>query len=324
MAARLRTSISLAAALLALLPFPASGAEDYPARPIRLIVAAPPGGGTDVMGRILAEKLAPRVKQSVVVENRAGANGFIGINAVAQAKPDGYTLLVTTTGFNVGPLLYKSFTLDPVHELTPVVEILTVPTYLVTNAATPFKSVQEMVAHARANPGRINMGGPVAGRMDTSSLLSSLAIDVNYVAFPGSGGTLTTALIANDVQLVLVSLPVVKGFLADGRLRALAAVSNRRSSVMPDVPSVLEAFPQAQFVTLSNGISGPKGMAREIVDRLNAEFNAILQDPDLRARFASALAAEVRGGTPESWLAVQESSLEQYRRAAQRLKLEPQ
>lgn len=300
----------------------AHATADFPTRPIKLIVAAPAGGGTDLMARMLGEKLSARLKQSVIVENKPGGNGFIGINAVAQAKPDGYTLLATTTGFNVGPMLYKSFTLDPVSDLTPVIEVMTVPVYLVTSASAPFKSLRELVAYAKANPGKLNMGGFAAGQMDVTLLLSSLAIDVNYVPYPGSG-PLTQALVSDNVQLVMVSLPAIKGLLVQGRVRALAVVSSKRSPSLPELPSVLEAYPEAQIITASNGISGPKGMSADVVSKLNAEFNAVLQDAELAAGLANGVAAEVRGGTPEGWLSVQELSLKQYRLAAQALKIQP-
>ena len=154
-------------------------------------------------------------------------------------------------------------------------------------------------------------------------LLSSLAIDVNYVPYPGSA-PLTQALVSDNVQLVMATLPAIRGLIADGRVRALAAVSQKRSPILPEIPSVLEAYPHAQIITASNGISGPKGMPPDVVRKLNAEFNAVLQDPELAARFANGMAAEVRGGTPEGWLSVQEHGLQQYRRAAQALKIQPQ
>lgn len=320
---QIRNYLRLLVAAACSLHIAAQASPDFPNRPIKLIVAAPAGGGTDVMARALGEKLSVRLNQSVIVENKPGGNGFIGINAVAQAKPDGYTLLATTTGFNVGPLLYKSFTVDPVRDLTPVVEVMTVPVYLVTNAAAPFKTLHELVAYAKANPGKINMGGFAAGQMDVTLLLSSLAIDVNYVPYPGSA-PLTQALVSDNVQLVMATLPAIRGLLADGRVRALAALSQKRSPILPEVPSVLEAYPQAQIITASNGISGPKGMPPDVVRKLNAEFNAVLQDRELAARFANGLAAEVRGGTPEGWLSVQDHGLQQYRRAAQALKIQPQ
>lgn len=295
----------------------------YPDRPVTVIVPFPPGGASDVTARIVSPKLSERLGQSVVIDNKAGANGAIGAAALKQAKPDGYTLLGNSTPMASGRLLHKSFTIDVANDFDHIVEVIAASQYLASNPGAPFKTLQEMVAYAKANPGKINFGTSVSIQLDSLMLLKSLGIEVNLVPYSGSG-VLPQAVLGDSTQVIHVSLPPIKGLLAENRVRGLAVVSLQRSGITPNVPAIGELFADQDPLVVHSGISGPKGLPREIIQKLNAEINAVLKMPEVIARYADVLGAEVRGGTPEEWRVVQDKTYMQFTRGTQALKIQPQ
>ena len=298
-------------------------AEPYPNRPIRIINPVPAGGTLDVLARVLGDKLKDRIGQPLIIESRPGANGMIGLAAAQQAKPDGYTLLGNSTPMASGRLLHKSFTIDVANDFDHIVEVIAASQYLASNPGAPFKTLQEMVAYAKANPGKINFGTSVSIQLDSLMLLKSLGIEVNLVPYSGSG-VLPQAVLGDSTQVIHVSLPPIKGLLAENRVRGLAVVSLQRSGITPNVPAIGELFADQDPLVVHSGISGPKGLPREVIQKLNAEINAVLKMPEIVARYADVLGAEVRGGTPEEWRAVQDKTYLQFTRGTQALKIQPQ
>lgn len=297
-------------------------AEDYPDRPIRVIIPGAAGGGAEGMLRLLADKLNPRLGQTIVIEARPGGNGILGLNFVAQSKPDGYTLAILPSTMIANPLFFKSFTLDTVNGLDPIIEVASFPFFIMAGSARKFKTFREMVTYAKSNPGMVKFGHGAA-EMDVTLLVNSLGIKVNVIPYSGSG-MLPQALLGDVIDVALISLPSIRGAVASGKVHPLTVLFSKRSSVSPDTPSIIEEYPQAEIVPISQGISGPKGLPRKVVDKLNSEINVVLKDPDFAARLREVLAAEVRGGTPENWKTAAESIFEKYKRGAQIMKRQPQ
>lgn len=278
-------------------------AQDYPAKPIRLIVPFAAGGPMDIMSRAIGEKLTTNLGQQVVVDNRGGAGGGIGTEIAAHAAPDGYTLLtghIGTHAINVS--LYTRLGYDPVRDFAPITLIATLPLALVVNASVPTRSVRELIALAQARPGQINFasagsGGPthMAGEM-----FKSLAhIDIVHVPYKGNAAALTD-LIAGRVQMMfsnlLTSMPHVKA----GKLRAIAISSAQRSPQAPDLPTVAESGVPGYDLTPWYGLFAPAGTPRGIVTRLNREAGRILNAPEMKSRFA-AQGIDLVTSTPEEF-----------------------
>jgi tripartite-type tricarboxylate transporter receptor subunit TctC len=300
---RARTlAAGLAGLLLATLP---AKADDYPSRPVTLVVPFPAGGGVDAIGRIIAEKLSTALGQQVVIDNRGGAAGVIGTRVVAKAAPDGYTLVMATTGsVAINPTLYANPGYDPRQDLAPIGLISSTPIVLMAHLTFPARSLAEVIALAKQNPGKLNIGTPPPG---TSSYLAAelfkvmAGIDFTIVTYKGTG-PLTTDLIGNHVPLAFNVLAPAVGHLKSGTLRALAVVAPARSGLFPDVPTAAQAgLPDFEAV-LHYGLLAPAGTPRPIVDRLNKELRAAIATPEVRARIA-ADGGDPMPSSPEEYLA---------------------
>ncbi|MCD0504631.1 Bug family tripartite tricarboxylate transporter substrate binding protein [Bordetella petrii] len=296
----LRTLCAVAmagAALAATAPAQAA----YPEKPISLVVPFPAGSGTDAVGRIFAAELGNILGQQVVVENKPGANATIAANYVARAKPDGYTLFVTTnTSHSAAPFLMKNVPYDPVKDFTPIARGGNLPFILVVNPKRPYKSVQELVDYARKNPGRVtyatgNSTGIVAG----GTLARRASIDILHVPYKGTPQALTD-LVGGQVDFMFTDLASGLPFVQSGQLRALAVSTAERSTIVPDLPSMREAGVADFDLNSWNGYFGPAGLPPEIVAKLNAAINQIVSNPDVRKRLA-ALGFDAFSGTPESF-----------------------
>lgn len=300
-------------------------AADYPTRSITIVVPATPGGSLDGAIRVMADQIREKLGQPVIIENRPGANGLIGIRAVVQAKPDGYTLLANGSGFNVGPLILKSFTFNPIDELSHIVAVAAVPTYITTSSKTPFKTAQEFAAYAKANPGQLNWGisPSLSAQMDTTLLLGSLGLNVKTINYAGSNDTVT-ALLRGDIQISSSSFPPIRGHVEKGALRIVAVNSSTRSTLTPNVPSFTEAIPAAVPPPLQSvGLSGPKNLPDHVIETVNAAVNAVLKEAAVKERFAT-FGLEPMGGKAEVWTKAQQDVFNHYKRAAEMLKIEPQ
>ncbi|OZI27158.1 ABC transporter substrate-binding protein [Bordetella genomosp. 7] len=293
----MRAAALAGAALAAAGPAPAA----YPDKPISLVVPFPAGSGTDAVGRIFAAELGNILGQQVVVENKPGANATIAAQYVARAKPDGYTLFVTTnTSHSAVPFLMKNVSYDPVKDFTPIARGGNLPFLLVVNPQRPYKSVQELIRHARENPGRVtyatgNSTGIVAG----ATLARRAGIDILHVPYKGTPQALTD-LVGGQVDFMFTDLASGLPFVQSGQLRALAVSTAQRSSIAPDLPSMREAGVKDFDLNSWNGYFGPAGMPPEIVARLNAAINQIVSDPQVRQRLAG-LGFDAFSGTRESF-----------------------
>jgi len=268
------------AALLFLAPL-AHADDAWPSRPITLIVPFAPGGGNDFIARFIAERLGNALGQPVVVDNRPGAGGMVGVRAAVAAKPDGYTLLLISNSYTVNPSLYK-LGFDPVADITPIVQIAQGPFVVVANPGLPAKSLADAIALAKAKPGEINYASSGLGsipHLATELLASKAGIRLTHVPYRGGGPALTDT-IAGRVSLFLsptsTALPHVKA----GTLRALAVTTSTRSPVFPDVPTVAESGVPGYDVTLWHGLIGPKGLPATIVARLDHEVDAIVHSKE--------------------------------------------
>ncbi len=299
--------------LLALV-LPAMAAE-YPDKPIRLIVPYGAGGGTDVVARIVATELAKRLGQSIVVENRPGAESSIGSELVARAAPDGYTLLVGASGLTSGPFLLKSFAVDPLKDFTHIVQFAEAPTIVVVNPSVPAKNMKEFVELAKANPGKYNFAvfGPFA--VDHALLNAMAGINTVAVPYAGGAGPMVAAILGGHVQAMFISHVAVRGQVESGQLRVIGTGSPRRHSLLPDVPAISEAVPGYTSSSLWQGLSAPAGLPESIVTKLNGEVNAVLKSDDVRKRLAQAGFA-VAGGSPAAYRNWIKEDLERFQRAA--------
>ncbi|MES2186275.1 MAG: tripartite tricarboxylate transporter substrate binding protein [Pseudomonadota bacterium] len=280
------TGIALSA-VLAAATFAAAGAhaDTYPSRPIRIVVPYPVGGGGDTAARPLTIFLPPKLGQQVIVDNRGGANGNIGMDLVAKAPPDGYTLvLALTSQLAVNPSLYKQLSYDPVKDFEPITLMASAPYFLLVNPAVPARNLAEFIALAKAHPGKYTFGssGNGSGPHLSMELLKSMAgIDLVHVPFRGTGPAMP-ALLAGDINAMFVSYGVASQQIKAGKLRALAVSSARRASTMPEVPTIAEAGVPGYDSGVWYALLAPRGTPAPIVSRLTTEMNALLKGPDMR------------------------------------------
>src|SRR5258706_15514388 len=295
--------IALAALAFATPAFAAD--DDYPTRTVKIVVPFAPGGSTDVVARILADKLGAELKQTFIVDNRAGASGNIGADAVAKAQADGYTLLMGTTGvLSINAHLYKDMPFDPARDLAPVAYTSLITNILVVNPGVPARNVAELIALAKGKPGSLTFASSGAGSSThlSGELFKSLAgVDILHVPYRGSSQALID-LMAGQVTMLFDNAPSSLPFVEQGKLRALAVTSTRRLPDLPDVPTLDEAG-IAGYESLSwSGLVAPAATPRAIVAKLNAAIERILKMEDVRRRFAE-MGVEPVGGTPEEFAA---------------------
>ncbi|MGP1615627.1 MAG: Bug family tripartite tricarboxylate transporter substrate binding protein [Pollutimonas bauzanensis] len=273
----------------------------YPEKPISLVVPFPAGSGTDAVGRIFAEELGKQLGQPVIVENKPGANATIAANFVAKAKPDGYTLFVTTnTSHSAAPWLMKNVSYDPVKDFTPIARGGNLPFLLVSNPGKPYKTVQELVKYAKANPGTVtyasgNSTGIVAG----ATLGKAAGLDILHIPYKGTPQALTD-LVGGQVDFMFTDFTSGMPFVKSGRLRAMAVSTAKRSELVPDLPSMEESGVANFDINSWNGYFGPAGMSPDVVKVLNSAINKIVSDPDTKARLAQ-LGFDAFSGTPEDF-----------------------
>ena len=296
--ARIAVAIT-AAAVLAQGPADAL-AQGYPAKPIKLVVGFSPGGPADVLARIAAQKLNEALKQPVIVENRPGAGGTIGAAAVASSPADGYTLLFVTSGHAGSAALYPKLPYDPVKSFAPVIALAATPVVVVTNGGAPYKTLQDLVAAARATPGKLNYGAGGGGATLTSLAAevfrSQTKIDVVQVNYKGTGPALT-ALMGGEIDFAFDTVSGAIGQVKSGKLRALAVTSKQRSSALPGVPTVGETVLPGFEVIGWFGILAPANTPAPIVAQLNRTLEAVLQTQEVKDRFKD-LGTEPLGGSP--------------------------
>jgi len=295
-----RRAIALAAGLgAALLAGGALAQNNYPNKPITLMVAYPAGGDTDAIARLLAEKLSARVGQPVLVDNRPGASGTIGTGHVAKAAPDGYTLLLAPSTFSIAPLVLKAGTpaYDVLNGLTPIVQIGTQPMLVTVSATTGIKSIKELVAKAKAAPMTYASPGSGSPMQVMGAMFNKAAgVDIAHVPYRGAAPAVND-LLGGHVPVSYMTLGPVAPHVAAGKVTLLAVADSKRSSLAPDVPTLEEQGIRGVEISAWQGVFGPKGLPAEIVNTLNAHFNEIIRMPDVAARIA-VFGAQPAGGPP--------------------------
>ena len=295
-AGRLRTWL----AVLAIAAFGSTAqADDYPSRPVTIIVPFAAGSGTDAVARVFAQELGMALKGNVIVENRAGANGAVAATYVARAQPDGYTLFVTTnTSHSANPSLMKSISYDPVKDFTPIVRGGNLPFMLVVNPQLPVKSVEDLVAYGKANPGKLNYGfGNSTGLVAGETLKRRTGLDADKVPYRSTPPAITDV-VGGRIGFMFVDLTSGLSMVKSGGMRAIAVSTAKRSAILPDVPSMQEAG-VADFDIISwNGMFAPAGTPKPIVDRINAEMTKIIARPEVKQRLAE-MGFDAFSSTPE-------------------------
>lgn len=268
-------------------------ADTYPSRPIRWIVPFPAGGTTDLVARLLGQWLSPRLGQQVIVENKPGGGTNVGVQAAIAAPADGYTLLLTLATNTINPSLYKKLPYDFQHDISPVAGLADLPLILEANPALPIKTVAELIAYAKANPGKLNVasfGARTISDLAIELLQLSAGVDVVRVPYPGDAPMLID-LVSGRVQAAVDALPVSLAHIRAGDVRALALMSAKRSPTLPNVPTVGETIAGFE-VKAWTGVGVPRGTPSAVIERLNREINAGLADPGIKAKLAEV------GGTP--------------------------
>lgn len=291
--------ISICAAVLA----GNAGAQTYPTRTVRLIDGFSPGGSTDIVGRLIAQKLSDSFGQPVVVENRPGASGIVATEMVAKSAPDGHVALIVPLTFSVNPSLYK-LPYDPVKDLAPVTLVASAPLMLVVHPSVPAKSVAEFIAYAKANPGALHFGSGGVGSTPhlAGEMLKSMAgIQATHVPYKGGGPALAD-LAGGQIQFMLENIPSTAPYVSSGKLRALAVTDLKRSPVLPDVPSLDESGLKGYQIVGWNGLFLPGGTPPAIVDKLHAEVAKALAQPDVKERLAK-MGFDGVGDTPQHFAA---------------------
>jgi tripartite-type tricarboxylate transporter receptor subunit TctC len=281
-------------------------AQAWPSKPIRLVVPFPAGGGTDIIARETSQRVAAATGWTFVVDNRPGAGGNLGVDAVAKAPADGYTIVIgQTSNLAVNPTLYAKMPYDSQKDLAPIVLLANAPLVMVTGAGTPLKTLADAVATAKAKPGAINFASPGNGTVAhlTSELFQKAAgIKTQHIPYKGAAQALTDV-IGGNVELYMSSVPTLIGQIRNGKLRPLAVTSAKRVDDLPDVPTINESGYKGFDAVTWFGLLAPAGTPKDVVTRLNAEFNKALANPELRKKLGDE-GADTAGGTPEQFAAL--------------------
>ena len=303
-----------------------AGAQNYPNKPIRLIVTFAAGGGADFMGRLIGQKLSETMGQPVIVDNRAGAGGAIGNEAVAKAAPDGYTLLLGAAGpLVISPVLYAKLPFDVVKDLAPISLLAHVPFALCAHPSVPVSSVKELIALAKRRPGKLNFcsaGTAGAPHLAGELFKASAGVDLVHVPYKGLAPAITD-LIGGQLDLVFADVNLVKQHVEGKRLRGLAVTGITRSAIMPQLPTVSEAALPGYQAGTWYGVLAPSGVPREVIAKLHAEISRLLASGEMKERLATQ-GAEPAGNTPEQFAAMIRAELEKWAKVvkAANIKLE--
>ncbi|MDW5444263.1 tripartite tricarboxylate transporter substrate binding protein [Polaromonas sp. SM01] len=282
-----RLALGLCCASLALASGLAGAQSSYPNKPVKLVVPFAAGGTTSILARMLAERMGQQMGQPVIVDNRPGAGGNVGMDMVAKAEPDGYTILMGPIGLAINPALYAKMPFDPIKDLAPIGLYAGVPNLLVVHPAVPANNVKELVAYAKAHPGKLNYasnGNGTSSHLAAEMLKSAAGVDIVHVPYKG-GGPAMQDLIGGQVSMLFDQMPAVLPQVQGGRVRALGVSSLKRSAAAQDIPAVSESVPGFDM-TVWFGFLAPKGTPSDIVARLNSEMNRALKDPAFQAQLA--------------------------------------
>jgi tripartite-type tricarboxylate transporter receptor subunit TctC len=309
----MRTRLATACLILAATPT-AIAQTDYPTRPIRMMVPFSPGGASDTAARVVSQQLAPRLGQQIVIENRPGAGGVIGTELAARSTPDGYTLLMgSNTEMVINPNLYKKLPYDTQRDFAPISLVADTPLIMVVHPSVPAKTVQELIALAKAKPGALNYAS--SGNGSTVQLASEMfksmaGVNIRHIPFNGSAPAVIQT-IAGETQLVIPAMPAALQQARSGKLRALAVTTAKRVAAAPELPTVAESGVPGYDITIWNGLLAPAGTPKPVLDRLYAELLKVLAMPEVKQSFAN-IGAEVVTSTPAQFAAFIKSDLAKY------------
>ncbi len=291
------------AKFLALVAFCASAAgvcaQAYPSKPIRIVVGFPPGGGNDIIARMIGSKMQEAWSQPVVIDNKAGANSIIAAEHVAKSAPDGYTLLVNATGgMSVNPVLYTKLPYDPLRDFVPISMVGVFPLVLVVHPSVPVSSVHELIAYAKANPGKLNYSAGSTGFQVATEMFKQMTdTDIKHIPYKGSAASIA-AVIAGDVQMTIVDTPPLVAQIKAGKVKALAVTSAKRAASMAELPTIAESGVPGYEMVLWIGVFAPAGTPREVVSKLNAEVVRIIRLPDIGEKLGG-IGVDPLGNTSE-------------------------
>jgi tripartite-type tricarboxylate transporter receptor subunit TctC len=299
---RRRQFLSLAGGALALPALSTRGmTQTYPARPVRMIIGYPPGGSADITARLITQWLSERLGQSFIVESRPGGGTNIATEAVINATPDGYTLLLVAPANAINATLYEKLNHNFLRDIEPIAGLIRFPNVVVVNPSLPVKTIPELIDYAKANPGKLNMASSGNGStIHMSGELFKMMTGINMIHVPYRGGALAlTDMMGGQVQVMFDNIPTAAEFVRSGKLRGLAVTGAARSETLPELPTVADFLPGYE-ATSWYGVGAPKGTPAEIIDKLNREINAILADLKTKARFAE-LGATLLPGSPSEF-----------------------
>jgi tripartite-type tricarboxylate transporter receptor subunit TctC len=309
----MKSAFLLVAALVVSVPVPDAWAQAYPTKPIRLIAPFPPGGGTDILSRIIAVPVSESLGQTVVVDNRPGAGGAIGAEITVRAEPDGHTLILVSSSY-CATSAFRKLPYDPVKDIQPIILIGTTGLLMTVHPSVPAKSVKELIAHATANPGKLNYASVGIGSVTHLSyeLLNQMArIRLVHVPYKG-GGPALNAVVAGEVQLTAISMVPTIPHLRAGRLRAIGITTPKRAALLPEVPTIGETVPGYE-VTHWYGMWGPKGIPKAIIARWNKEVAKVLLTEEMKRQMRGE-GLEPAAGPPEELQKVVSRDVEKWRR----------
>jgi tripartite-type tricarboxylate transporter receptor subunit TctC len=301
-----------------------ASAQAYPTRPVRIIVGFSPGGSTDIAARVVGQWLSERLGQSFVIENRPGAGANLAAEMVVRAPPDGYTLLLVSSSDTINATLYPKLNFVFLRDIAPVASMTRQPQVLLANPSLPAKTFRELIAYAKANPGKVNIAS--AGNGSISHLSGELlkmmtGVDFIHVPYRGAGPALTD-LLAGHVQVSFAGMAGSIEYLRTGKLRGLAVTTTMRSQALPDIPTASEFVPGYEAISLF-GIGAPKNTPAEIVDKLNREINAALADPKIKARFVD-LGGTVLAGSPAEFERLLAAETEKWGKVIRAANIKPE
>ncbi len=300
-------------------------AQSYPTKAVRVIAPFPPGGGTDLFARAVAQKLTSTLGQTFVVDNRSGAGGMIGADLVAKSPPDGYSLLITSSStHSINPHLTRKMPYDAIRDFVPVINIASAPNVLVVHPSVPAKTVKEMIALAKSRPGALNYASNGTGTLShLTGEMFKLQAGINLIHIPYKGGPPAVIdLVAGQVSALFAAAPTVFPQVRAGKLRAIAMTGPKRSAALPDLPAVAETLPGFDSVQWW-AMFAPAGTPGDVVERLNSEVSRIITDADVKARFA-AEGAEPAGGSPREFAAFVRADYEKWGKVVKAVGIRPE
>ena len=299
-----------------LLLVPQAWAQPYPSKPVRIIVPFAPGGGSDFIARFIAQRLTASLGAQVIVENKPGAGGVIGIEQGVKSPADGYTLVLIASSYTVNPSVYK-LNFDPVTDITPIVQLSQGPLLVVVNPSVPVKTAKDLIAMAKAKPGEINFASPGQGsviHMATEYFDSMAKIKMNHIPYKGTGPALTDT-ISGQTSVLFSSTATALPHVKSGRLKAIGVTTAKRIPALPDVPTIAESGLPGYEVVLWHGLIGPKGLPKAVVDRINGDVNKTLHQTETAAQLENDGVAPA-GGTPEQFAAQIKKEIGVWRKVA--------